>query len=206
VRPKRLLLWIAFVIVLSAGLYAVYEIITIKRYYHALHTSPQSFTVLNEGNKTTLTIVEFTNYDCPPCKDVHLVVRDYASKVPGVKVVVRPVPYANDQAETAAERAMAAGLQGKFWEVDRALNEYKGPLDEKFYREIAALYDIDYARMVSEAEGETVQEAVKENARASQMVGVKNAPALLIGKTLNEVDRDLTLADLVRMVQEEYER
>lgn len=191
------------VLTIAAG-YAAYKIYAIHAFYRDLGTPKAEFTV-KSGNQPRLTIVEFLNYDCGPCKDTHRVLLNYADANPDIRLVVRPVPYANDQAETATERALAAGLQGKFWDMDRALVEYKGELDEKFYRESAALYDIDYQRMVLEAEGETVQDYAGDNAKASLRAGIETVPALMVGKTLYKPDGPLTLPDLIRMVRKEQE-
>jgi len=189
-------------IVVTAG-YALYEITAVRNYYKDLREPLAAFTVIKERNHPAITIVEFLNYDCGHCKDTHLVLLDYAEKNNNVRLVVRPVPYANGGAETAAEFALAAGLQDKFWEMDRALTEYKGELNDKFYRETAGLYDIDYDRMVREAEEETVQEMARNNATASIMSGIKTTPALMINKTIYQLGKVLTLPDLIRMVKEE---
>ena len=84
-----------------------------------------------KGNHSGLTIVEFVNYDCSFCKKTHLTLLDFMQRHPEINYVVRPVPYANGGAEQAAEYAIAAGLQGKFWEIDKALVDYDAMLDEK---------------------------------------------------------------------------
>ncbi len=192
-------------IVIVAG-YALYEIMSIRGYYKDLREPMAEFTVREERNQPAVTIVEFLNYDCGFCKDTHLTLLDYAGRHGDVRLVVRPVPYANGGAEDAAERALAAGLQGKFWDMDRALTEYKGELNDKFYRESAALYDIDYGRMMREAGEETVQAMTRNNAGASIKSGIERVPAMMIGKTIYQLDKPLTMTDLIRMVREEQNR
>jgi protein-disulfide isomerase len=195
---------IVIVCLVLAASYAVYQIVSVNGYYRGLRNPLAEFTVAErEGNQNPLTIVEFMHYDCGYCKDTHIVLVEFARKTPEIRLVTRPVPYEGGGAEAAAKRAMAAGLQGKFWEMDSALSEYKGPMDDKFYRESAALYDIDYDRMVADAEDEKVLELLKDNAHASQRAGVKSTPAFMIGKTLYELDVPLTLPDLIRMVRAE---
>ena len=194
---------IVIVCLVLAGSYALYEIVKISRYYHGLRTPLAGWTTIEmEGNQNPLTIVEFLHYDCGYCKDTHGVLLDYAKTTPEIRLVTRPVPFEGN-AETAAERALAAGLQGKFWEMDSALTEYKGELNEKFYRESAALYDIDYDLMVADADGEKVHALAKDNATVAIEVGLQKTPAFLIGKTLHELDTPLTLPDLIRMVRAE---
>ena len=197
---------IVIVVLVLAAAYASYEIITIKKYYAAIQKTDADFTVRGQGNHPSLTIVEFVNYECGACKRSHLVMLDFIGKNPDIRLVTRPMPDAHKNAETAAKRALAAGLQGKFAEVDEALSGYEGELDDKFWRETAALYDIDYERMVAQAEGEAVQKLVMENIRASIAANIQTTPALMIGKTIYQPDKPLTLPDLIRMVQTEKAR
>ena len=187
-----------------AASYALWEIWSSYNYYKKLGTPLAAFTVMDqEGNKNPLTIVEFMHYDCEYCKDTHTVLLDFARTTPEIRFVTRPVPFESRGAELAAERALAAGLQGKFWEMDEALSEIKAPMTEKFYRESAALYNIDYDRMVADAQSEEVRKMAEDNASAVIATGATKTPAFVIGKTLYQLETPLTLPDLIRMVREE---
>lgn len=190
-------------LVLAAG-YASYQIWAVRNYYNFIRLPDAAFTIHKaQGNQTSLTIVEFLDYGCLPCRTSHRVLMEYAQKNPDITVVIRPVPYAPDMAKVAAESALAAGLQGKFWEMDKALTEYMGAYDDKFYRETAAVYDLDYERMVNDAKGDKVFELAKNNVAASVRAGVTSAPALMVGDTVYELKQPLTVPDLIRMVQAE---
>jgi protein-disulfide isomerase len=203
-----MVLRIIIALALITGGYGLYKIYGLWTQDNMLHTPLAEFTVYprEDGNKASVTIVSFMNYDCGGCKDTHLALLELVSKRPDIALVVRPVPFGNEGAETAAERALAAGLQGKFWEMDRALSDYKGPLDEKFYRESAALYEIDYDAMVLQAEGEQVQAMAGENAAIALGLDIKSTPALLVGRTLYQPEKALTVGELVRMVETEQNR
>lgn len=197
---------IFLIVIALLAAYALYEIVGHHRYYAGLQSSPAEFTVQGTGNRNGITIVEFMNYDCGWCKDTHLVLLDYASRMPDVKLVVRPVPFGNNGAERAALLALAAGLQGKFWEMDRALSEYKGELDEKFYRESAAVYDIDYERMIEDAASPKILSIARKNATAVQKARFQSTPAIMVGTSRYQLDKPLTLTDLIRMVETEKRR
>lgn len=188
-------------ILVLAGGYTAYQIFTIQSYYNNIRTPLSSFTILNDGNKTDLTIVEFLNYDCGPCKDTHLVLLEYTRQNPNVRLVVRPVPFANGNAEKAALYALAAGLQEKFWDMDQALADYKGKLDDQFFRESAALYDIDFDQMLADSGNEQVHEMAKDNVGVVQMLGVQTTPAFMVEKTLYQPDKALTASELQSIVQ-----
>lgn len=197
---------IVMVVIALAACYAGYEIAKARYFYYNLGNPKAEFTVLREGNHSAPAIVEFLNYDCLYCKSTHAALLDYAQKNPDIRYVVRPVPFANGYAQEAAEMVLAAGLQEKFWEFDKAVTEYRGVPDEKFYRETAGLYGIDYDKMLRDRNGEDVQNMARDNIEATLSAGLQSTPAFMIGKTIYQLDRPLTLPDLIRMVQAEKAR
>lgn len=197
---------IVVVCIVLAGGYAAYEIIASWRFFNAIHSPKAAFAVLNEGNQTNLTIVEFLTYDCQNCRDTHKVLVDYAKKNPDTKLVVRVTPMAWGYAEESAEMALAAGLQGKFWEFDDAIIGYDGRPDQKFYRETAALLDLDYERLRKDAKSKKVQEMAANNVEATLKMGLKSVPAVMVGKRVYQLDKPLTLSGLMSMVATEESR
>lgn len=187
-----------------AAAYAGYELWAVRNFYKTLQDPDPAFTVVNDGNQASITIVEFLNYNCIECRKAHLVLLDYAESNKDVRLVIRPVPFANSKDST--ERALAAGFQGKFRELDRAMTEYGGDYTEKFYREAAALYEIDYDRMVKDSAGKKVFDMAAENVKAAGMAEIKSNPTMMIGKSLYHPQGELTLPDLIRMVQQEKSR
>lgn len=198
-------MWFRIVIVclVIAAAYAAFEIASAWRYYDRLYNPKADFAVLNEGNQTDLTIVEFMNYDCSHCRTTHTSLMAYAKANPDVRVVVRPFPNEGGYAEEAAAMALAAGLQGKFFEMDEAIVEYQRPPDDRFYRETAGLLGLDYEQMRQDAQGQTVQDMLSKNAEAVLRSGVTSVPALMIGKTVQQFDKALTLNELISMVAAE---
>lgn len=196
---------IVIVCLALAAAYATYEIATVWRFNHAATSTDASFAVVNEGNKTDLTIVEFLNYDCLYCRGTHKTLMEYAKTHDNVRLVVRPFPNEGGlrYSEKAAAMALAAGLQGKFWDMDNAIIEYGGIPDDKFYRETAGLLDLDYERMVKDSQDETVQNMLTDNGSAIIRLGIKTTPAFMIGETLHQIDKPLTLPDLISMVTAE---
>ena len=70
-----------------------------------------------------VTIVEFSDFQCPYCKLSLPIIKEILGKYPGkVKVVYRDYPGPNHpHAQGAAEAAQCAGDQGKFWEYHDSL-------------------------------------------------------------------------------------
>ena len=82
--------------------------------------------------KAPVTIVEFSDFQCPYCKTVQPTLKDLLTKYNGrVKLSFRdfPVRSLHPQAEAAAEAARCAEEQGKFWEYHDALFADQSKLD-----------------------------------------------------------------------------
>jgi protein-disulfide isomerase len=71
-----------------------------------------------------VTIVEFSDYQCPYCKSAATVLNDTVRKYPGkVRLVYKhyPLQSIHKEAAKAAEAASCANEQGKFWEMSDRL-------------------------------------------------------------------------------------
>jgi protein-disulfide isomerase/uncharacterized membrane protein len=85
------------------------------------------------AREPALTIVEFSEYECPHCRAAHKAIRALAGKHPGeIRLVHRHLPLDmachpqikrpfHRRACSFAEAAECAGLQGRFWEMNDAL-------------------------------------------------------------------------------------
>jgi protein-disulfide isomerase len=86
--------------------------------------------------KAAVTIIEFADYECPYCQQIHAVLAkveaDYKDKV-AFAYKDSPLPM-HTHAQKAAEAAHCAGTQGKYW-------EYHDSLFENRKLEIAQLKD-----------------------------------------------------------------
>ena len=81
-----------------------------------------------------VTIVEFSDYQCPFCKKTESVLRGLLDKYNGrVKLAYMdfPLPEIHPRAEAAAEASRCAGEQGKFWEFHDSLFADPAKLDDR---------------------------------------------------------------------------
>ncbi len=100
------------------------------------------------GAKAPITIVEFSDYQCPFCKRgedaVQKVVDTYGDKV---RVVFRdyPLPF-HDRARPAADAAACANAQGKFWEYNKKLFANQNALSDENFKTYAKDLGLDTAK------------------------------------------------------------
>ncbi len=93
------------------------------------------------GNTTNpkLTIVEFTEFQCPYCSRIAPVVKELMDKHAGeIKFVYKNFPLSfHPNAKPAAAAAIAAQKQGKFWEYRYALAPHSRELGDSIYVAVA---------------------------------------------------------------------
>lgn len=135
-----------------------------------------------------VTIVEFSDFQCPFCSkaedSVSQVMEQYAGKV---KLVFRHFPLSfHPNAEKAAEAAMCAEEQGKFWEMHKVLfaNQQKLGVDD--LKAHAATLGLDTAKFNACLDGGSKKAIVEADQKAGSEAGVNGTPAFFInGKMLS---------------------
>jgi protein-disulfide isomerase len=77
-----------------------------------------------------VTIIEFSDFECPYCKQSVPILKELLGRYPGkLKLVYRDFPGLNHpQALSAAEAAQCAAEQGRFWEYHDALFTRQAPV------------------------------------------------------------------------------
>jgi len=73
-----------------------------------------------------LTIVEYSDFQCPACASTTTYIDAIVKTTPGIRLIYRHLPLESlhDKAFLAAEAAEAAGAQGKFWEMHALLFDH----------------------------------------------------------------------------------
>jgi protein-disulfide isomerase len=129
-----------------------------------------------------VTIVEFSDFQCPFCsrgkKVVDEVVQKYGDKV---RVVFRDFPLEfHDKAQKAAEAGHCAQDQGKFWQMHDWMVDNQDKLDVDSLKTGAKGLGIDSAKFDQCLTSGQHAEAVKRDMRDGQKVGVRGTPAFFI--------------------------
>jgi protein-disulfide isomerase len=131
--------------------------------------------------RAPVTIVEFSDFQCPYCKRAADLLATVRSKYGDrVRIVFRnfPLPYHN-QAELAAEAALAAGAQGKFWEMHDQLFAHQGGLDRGVIDGLARTLGLDVARFDAALDGKRFAAAIDADKAAGGAL-VDGTPTLFV--------------------------
>jgi protein-disulfide isomerase len=130
-----------------------------------------------------VTIVEFSDYQCPFCKRAEPTVHEVAKRYPEqVRIVYRHFPLDNihPEARPAAEAAACAHDQGKFWEYHALVFQSSPKLAKDQLRELAGQAKLDVAAFdACVADGRT-RARVEADVAAGREAGVSGTPAFYV--------------------------
>ena len=134
------------------------------------------------GAKAPVTIIEFSDYQCPFCGraegTVDEVMKEYGNKV---RLVYRDFPLPmHPLARPASEAANCANAQGKFWEYHAKLFANQTALAEDKLKEYAKDVGLDAAKFDQCLKDKPFKAAIDKDVADGEKVGVNGTPAFFI--------------------------
>lgn len=129
-----------------------------------------------------VTVVEFFDYNCGYCKRGLADIAKLIDKDPKIKVVFMELPILSKGSEEAARVALAARMQGKYWDVHRGLLEAKGQVNEAASLKIAEKAGADMTRLKKDMNGAEVKAEIERVRALAQKMGINGTPHFLVGE------------------------
>ena len=131
-----------------------------------------------------VTVVEFFDYRCGYCKRSV----DYVAGLPAaydgdVRVVFKELPILSPESRVAARAAIAAGLQGKYFEMHVALMESRGNFTNAEINMIADSVGVDVEQMLEDMDSDEVNNHLADSIDLARALGVTGTPAFYVGDT-----------------------
>ena len=129
-----------------------------------------------------VTIVEFTDFQCPYCKRGNETMDAVMKKYPNdVKVVYKSFPLDfHPNALPAAKAAMAAGKQGKFWEMHDAFWANQTGLNADLYLEQAKKLGLNIDKFKKDMESEEIKKAIEADMELGKKNGISGTPGFFV--------------------------
>ncbi len=130
-----------------------------------------------------VTVVEFSDFQCPYCKRGKETMDELLKAYPNdVKLVFKnlPLPF-HQQAMPAAKAALAAGKQGKFWEMHDALFNNQDKLADDFYKVKAKELGLDIAKFEKDFADPAIEKTIKDDAAVGGANGIQGTPGFFVG-------------------------
>ena len=147
-----------------------------------------------------VTIVEFTDFQCPFCRRASEPVAQLLEQSgTSVHYVFRNFPLDfHDRAELAAEAAMAARAQGKFWEMHDLLFAHQKDLGRQTFIDLAEQLHLDVARFTSDLDSGKYKAEIAADRALGVEADVNGTPAFFING--RRIDGALSLPELEQAV------
>jgi protein-disulfide isomerase len=144
--------------------------------------------MINENTPTIgpvdapVTVVEFSDFQCPFCGKVQPTVNDLRAKY-GMKVrwAFKNLPLSfHPQAQPAAQAAEAARMQGKFWEYSKQLWANQATLNDATFAKIATDLKLDMKKFEADRISDKVKKIINDDLQDAQAAGASGTPFFLI--------------------------
>jgi len=130
-----------------------------------------------------VTIVEFSDFQCPFCAEAKPLLEQVLKAYPDdVKLVFKQFPLSSihDNAMAAAKATVAAGYQGKFWEMHDMLFEHNRELSYDTLKEFVGKLGLNVAVWEEDYQALDVQQQISRDLRAGKAADVDGTPAFFV--------------------------
>ena len=129
-------------------------------------------------------VVEFTDFECPYCaqaaQTVHRLKQEYGSRI---RLVVRQFPLSiHPDARAAAQAALAAHDQGKFWEYHDLLFGHQQALGADALVGYARQLGMNVDAFRAASSGSSTAQRVADDMKLGESVEVQGTPTMFIDK------------------------
>jgi len=147
-------------------------------------------------DKPAVTMVEFSDLQCPHCKEAQPVLEKLAADFPGMRIIFQQYPLANSHpwAMKAAQYADCAGQQNNDagWKFIAAVYENQNsialPIADDKLKELATASGMDADKLSNCATAPATELRIKQSMKLGDSVGIMGTPAIFVnGRPLDAV-------------------
>jgi len=148
-----------------------------------------------------LTLVSFTDYNCPYCKQFDPLLERLVKENPDVAVVIKLLPFRGASSISAGRAALTVWEQqpDKFMALHQRMMAKKGPQDEESIDAAIAKVGLPPVKVTPESYLQ-----LKTNVEIAEVLGIQGTPATIIGDQL--VAGAISWDDLNKVVNAQLEK
>ncbi|WP_114228602.1 MULTISPECIES: DsbA family protein [Sphingomonas] len=141
-----------------------------------------------------VTIVEYTDYQCPYCRAAHDALVKLAATDKKVRIIFRDWPIFGPQSQRAARLAIASQWQGKFSAYQDALMKTPRPLTEQSIRAAATKAGVVWTKLEADLKRRQpeIEALLERNDNQAMQLGLEGTPGFIIGDRLYSGGMDFT--------------
>lgn len=131
-----------------------------------------------------VTIVEWSDYNCPYCRKLEPELREVVQDDGKVRLVLKDWPILGPVSVTAARIALAAKFQDKYHQAHDAMMGVSSRLTEPRINELLAAAGVDMDRLKRDlaGHGSDIDALLKRNNEQAEAFGFRGTPSFIVGK------------------------
>ena len=155
------------------------------------------------GPEGKVTLVVFSDFECPHCAQARMLLEEVEKQAKGrLRVCFKnfPLTTKHPNAELAAQVAMAAHAEGKFWAMHDRLFDNQSSLSKAQLMSYARDVGLDQAKLTKALESGALKRRVANDVAQGETLGVNGTPTMFIDG--REVTDPMTLGFLGDWIDE----
>jgi len=134
------------------------------------------------GNpKGDVTLVEFFDYRCPYCKQVHPRLQELLADDRQLRIAYKEFPILGAVSIAAARAALAAHRQSKYETFHDAMMAAKGEITEDTVYRVAGSVGLDVDRLKRDMSSPQIDAALRANHTLAEALDITGTPGFVIG-------------------------
>jgi thiol-disulfide isomerase/thioredoxin len=140
-------------------------------------------------------LIEFADFECPHCREAVSLIDGVLAEHPDkVRLVYKSYTLAfHQRGEPAARAALAAGLQGKFWEMEHLLFERQEHLEQSDIERYASLLRLDIPKWKADMDSPAIKAQIDHDHALGEELKLKGTPTIYVNGRELDVEADESL-------------
>lgn len=130
-----------------------------------------------------VTIVEFFDYQCSHCQTMAGVIASIIKSNPQVRVVFKDFPIRGPMSDLAARAALAANMQGKYFQFSHDLLTTSQFLTEETIMDIAKKAGLNIVQLKKDMNSTAVSTQIRNTYALAKALNLMATPAFYVGPT-----------------------
>jgi hypothetical protein len=151
----------------------------------AIDGSPQK-----GSDDAKVTVIEFADFECPYCREEVAALDKILEDHPGkVRLVYKVKLLGHPHGEMAARAVLAAGNQGKFWEMHHLVFEHQDALELQDLERYARRAMVDIAKWKAEIDSQPIKDRIAKDKAAADDLKIDHTPTVFAnGREIDPVE------------------
>jgi protein-disulfide isomerase len=147
-----------------------------------VYNIPMGNSAVKGPKDAKVVITEFSDYQCPFCTQADALIEQVLAANPGVALVYKQFPLTSihPNALPASKAALAAGKQGKYWEMHKLLFANQRALGAEQLKDYAKQIGLDVPKWEKDMNSPEIADQINAEMKEAQTAEVRGTPTIFV--------------------------